>query len=323
MIYSQILGTGGYLPERVMPNSELEQWVETSDVWIRERTGIESRHIAADDESCSDLALNAAQQALAASSIGAQEVDLIILATSTPDQVFPSTATRLQQRLGVPAGTIAFDVSAACSGFVYALDIADRFIQTKGAKTALVIGAEIFSRILNWEDRGTCILFGDGAGAVVLGAADQPGIISTQLHADGRQESLLNVPWGVSQGYEALQGVHGKVTMKGNEVFKVAVRTLGQLVTDTLQTNGMENSDIDWLIPHQANIRIMEATAKKLNLPMERVVSTIATHGNTSAASIPLALDVAVRDGRIKRNDVLLLEAFGAGFTWGSALIRY
>lgn len=323
MIYSQILGTGGYLPERVMPNSELEQWVETSDVWIRERTGIESRHIAADDESCSDLALNAAQQALAASSISAQEVDLIILATSTPDQVFPSTATRLQQRLGVPAGTIAFDVSAACSGFVYALDIADRFIQTKGAKTALVIGAEIFSRILNWEDRGTCILFGDGAGAVVLGAADQPGIISTQLHADGRQESLLNVPWGVSQGYEALQGVHGKVTMKGNEVFKVAVRTLGQLVTDTLQTNGMENSDIDWLIPHQANIRIMEATAKKLNLPMERVVSTIATHGNTSAASIPLALDVAVRDGRIKRNDVLLLEAFGAGFTWGSALIRY
>lgn len=323
MIYSQILGTGGYLPERVMPNSELEQWVETSDVWIRERTGIESRHIAADDESCSDLALNAAQQALAASGISAEDVDLIILATSTPDQVFPSTATRLQQRLGVPAGTIAFDVSAACSGFVYALDIADRFIQTKGAKTALVIGAEIFSRILNWEDRGTCILFGDGAGAVVLGAADQPGIISTQLHADGRQESLLNVPWGVSQGYEALQGVHGKVTMKGNEVFKVAVRTLGQLVTDTLQTNGMENSDIDWLIPHQANIRIMEATAKKLNLPMERVVSTIATHGNTSAASIPLALDVAVRDGRIKRNDVLLLEAFGAGFTWGSALIRY
>ncbi|MRH77291.1 beta-ketoacyl-ACP synthase III [Spiribacter sp. C176] len=323
MIYSQILGTGGYLPERVMPNSELEQWVETSDVWIRERTGIESRHIAADDESCSDLALNAAQQALAASGISAEDVDLIILATSTPDQVFPSTATRLQQRLGVPAGTIAFDVSAACSGFIYALDIANRFIQTKGAKTALVIGAEIFSRILNWEDRGTCILFGDGAGAVVLGAADQPGIISTQLHADGRQESLLNVPWGVSQGYEALQGVHGKVTMKGNEVFKVAVRTLGQLVTDTLQTNGMENSDIDWLIPHQANIRIMEATAKKLNLPMERVVSTVATHGNTSAASIPLALNVAVRDGRIKRNDVLLLEAFGAGFTWGSALIRY
>lgn len=323
MIYSQILGTGGYLPERVMPNSELEQWVETSDVWIRERTGIESRHIAADDESCSDLALNAAQQALAASGISAEDVDLIILATSTPDQVFPSTATRLQQRLGVPAGTIAFDVSAACSGFIYALDIANRFIQTKGAKTALVIGAEIFSRILNWEDRGTCILFGDGAGAVVLGAADHPGIISTQLHADGRQESLLNVPWGVSQGYEALQGVHGKVTMKGNEVFKVAVRTLGQLVTDTLQTNGMENSDIDWLIPHQANIRIMEATAKKLNLPMERVVSTVATHGNTSAASIPLALNVAVRDGRIKRNDVLLLEAFGAGFTWGSALIRY
>ena len=323
MIYSRILGTGGYLPNRVMPNSELEQWVDTSDAWIRERTGIESRHIAAEEESCSDLALNAAQQALAAAGLIATDVDLIILATSTPDQVFPSTATRLQQRLGVPAGTIAFDVSAACSGFIYALDIANRFIKTQGATTALVIGAEIFSRILNWEDRGTCILFGDGAGAVVLGAAEKPGILSTHLHADGRQEGLLNVPWGVGQGYEALQGVHGKVTMKGNEVFKVAVRTLGTLVTDTLQANGMERSDIDWLIPHQANIRIMEATAKKLNLPMSQVVSTVATHGNTSAASIPLALNVAVRDGRIKRDDVLLLEAFGAGFTWGSALIRY
>ncbi|MBS3786427.1 MAG: ketoacyl-ACP synthase III [Gammaproteobacteria bacterium] len=322
-MYSRILGTGGYLPERVMPNSELEQWVDTSDAWIRERTGIESRHIAAEEESCSDLALNAAQQAIAAADISAEDIDLIILATSTPDQVFPSTATRLQQRLGVPAGTIAFDVSAACSGFIYALDVANRFIKTEGAKTALVIGAEIFSRILNWEDRGTCILFGDGAGAVVLGGAEQPGILSTHLHADGRQESLLNVPWGVGQGYEALQGVHGKVTMKGNEVFKVAVHTLCTLVTDTLQANGMQRGDIDWLIPHQANVRIMEATAKKLNLPLSQVVSTVATHGNTSAASIPLALNVAVRDGRIKRNDVLLLEAFGAGFTWGSALIRY
>ena len=323
MIYSRILGTGGYLPNRVMPNSELEQWVDTSDAWIRERTGIESRHIAAEEESCSDLALNAAQQALAAAGLIATDVDLIILATSTPDQVFPSTATRLQQRLGVPAGTIAFDVSAACSGFIYALDVANRFIKNEGAKPDLVIGAETFSRILNWEDRGTCILFGDGAGSVVLGAAEKPGILSTHLHADGRQEGLLNVPWGVGQGYEALQGVHGKVTMKGNEVFKVAVRTLGTLVTYTLQANGMERSDIDWLIPHQANIRIMEATAKKLNLPMSQVVSTVATHGNTSAASIPLALNVAVRDGRIKRDDVLLLEAFGAGFTWGSALIRY
>lgn len=323
MTFSQILGTGSYLPERVMRNEELEQWVETSDAWIRARTGIESRRIAAEGQTCSDLALAAAENAIDAAGLTASDIDLIILATSTPDQVFPSTATRLQRRLGVPAGTIAFDVSAACSGFIYALDVADRFIKTAGATRALVIGAEVFSRILNWEDRGTCILFGDGAGAVVLGPTDAPGILSTHLHADGRQESLLNVPWGVAQGYEALQGVQGKVTMKGNEVFKVAVRTLGALVDETLQANGMHRRDIDWLVPHQANIRIMEATAKKLGLPMTQVVSTVAEHGNTSAASIPLALDTAVRDGRIQRGEMLLLEAFGAGFTWGSALIRY
>lgn len=323
MTFSRILGTGSYLPERVMHNQEFEQWIDTSDAWIRSRTGIQSRHIAADEQTCADLAQAAAVKAIQAASLTAADIDLIVLATSTPDQIFPSTAARLQERLNVPAGTIAFDVSAACSGFIYALDVADRFIRTQGATRALVIGAEVFSRILNWEDRGTCILFGDGAGAVVIGAADEPGIVSTHLHTDGRQEHLLNVPWGVAQGYAALQGAQGKVTMKGHEVFKVAVRTLGALVEETLEANGLKHGDIDWLVPHQANIRIMEATAKQLNLPMERVVSTVATHGNTSAASIPLALDTAVRDGRIQRADLLLLEAFGAGFTWGSALIRY
>ena len=323
MSRSRISGTGSYLPDRVVTNAELETMVETTDRWILERTGIAQRHVAAPDQICSDLAEAAAARALARAELTADDIDLVVVATSTPDHIFPSTACRLVERLGIAPGAIAFDIGAACSGFVYGLDVADRFIRTGGAQRALIIGAEVFSRILDWEDRSTCVLFGDGAGAVVLEASDTPGILSTHLHADGRQTPLLNVPWGVSQGYDRLEGSHGKVRMRGNEVFRVAVRTLGALVDETLGANGLERGDVDWLVPHQANIRIMTATARKLGLPPARMVSTVAEHGNTSAASIPLALDTAVRDGRIQRDELLLLEAFGAGFTWGSALIRY
>ncbi|MQM37932.1 3-oxoacyl-[acyl-carrier-protein] synthase 3 [wastewater metagenome] len=324
-VYARIRGTGSHLPERVVTNEELERLVETSDRWIRERTGIAQRHVVADGETCGDIATRAAEAAMEAAGVGPGDIDLLILATSTPDQVFPSTACLIQHRLGIPGGAIAFDIAAACSGFIYALDAADRFIRTGGARRALVIGAETFSRILNWEDRGTCVLFGDGAGAVILEADETPGVLSTHLHSDGRQEPLLNVPWGVSKGVEALMTdpASGKVTMRGNEVFKIAVRTLGAVVEETLAANGLERGDIDWLVPHQANIRIMAATARKLELPMDRVVVTVDRHGNTSAASIPLALDVAVRDGRIQPGQLLLLEAFGAGFTWGSALVRF
>ena len=323
MTGARVVATGGYLPERVMTNAELEALVDTSDEWIRERTGIAQRHIAADTETCSDLAEMASRQAIDNAGLTPAAIDLVVVATSTPDHVFPSTACRLVERLDMPAGVVAFDVAAACSGFIYALDVADRFIRTGGARRALVIGAEVFSRILDWRDRGTCVLFGDGAGAVILEAAETPGVLSTHLHADGRQTPLLNVPWGVAQGYEALGETRGKVSMRGNEVFRVAVRTLGALVDETLEANDLGRGDVDWLVPHQANIRIMTATARQLGLPLSRMVSTVAEHGNTSAASIPLALDQAVADGRIQRGDLLLLEAFGAGFTWGSALIRY
>lgn len=323
MTYARVKGTGSYLPERVMTNAELEELVDTSDRWIRERTGICERRIVADDQSCRDLAMIAASRALDAAGLQPGDIDLIVLGTCTPDRVFPSTACLVQAGLGVNPGAVAFDVSAACSGFIYALDVANRFITTGGARRALVIGSETMSRIIDWTDRGTCVLFGDGAGALVLEADDETGILSTHLHADGGCEDLLNVPWGVSQGYDALIGSAGKLKMRGNEVFKVAVRTLGRIVDETLEANGLAKSDVDWLIPHQANIRIIQATAKKLGLPMEQVVQTVAEHGNTSAASIPLAFDVAVRDGRIRRGELLLLEAFGGGFTWGSALIRY
>jgi 3-oxoacyl-[acyl-carrier-protein] synthase-3 len=321
--YSRIVGTGSYLPERVMTNQELEGLVDTSDEWIQARTGIRQRHVAAEGENCGDLARQAALQALDAAGMRPEDIDLLILATCTPDRVFPGTACLIQRELGMHGGSIAFDVSAACSGFIYALDVADRFLRTGGAERALVIGSETFSRILNWEDRGTCVLFGDGAGAVVLERSEKPGVLSTHLHADGRQEELLYVPWGVGQGYDQLDGVRGKVVMRGNEVFKVAVRTLGRLVDETLEANGLDRGDVDWLVPHQANIRIISATAKALGLPMEHVVVTVGEHGNTSAASIPLALDVAVRDGRIQRDQLILMEAFGAGFTWGSALVRF
>ncbi len=316
MKYSRIIGTGGYLPEKILTNHDLENMVDTTDQWIRERTGIEERHVAADGETTCDLAEQAARKAMDAAGVGASDIDLIIVATTTPDRVFPSTACLLQNRLDIHGGA-AFDIQAVCTGFVYALGVADKFIRTGAARRALVVGAETLSRIVDWTDRGTCVLFGDGAGAVIIEASDAPGILSTHLHADGQYNELLNVPGGTSQDGRRF------IEMRGNEVFKVAVNTLGRIVDETLEANGLQKSDIDWLVPHQANTRIIAATARKLGMSMERVVLTVGTHGNTSAASVPLALDVAVRDGRIQRGETILLEAFGGGFTWGSALIKY
>jgi 3-oxoacyl-[acyl-carrier-protein] synthase-3 len=318
-MYSIIAGTGGYLPERILTNADLEKMVETSDQWIVERTGIKQRHIAADHETTSDLASAAARQALEAAGVLATDVDLIIVATTTPDLVFPSTACLVQAKLGVTNACPAFDVQAVCSGFVYALSIADNFIRAGQARCALVIGAETLSRITDWTDRGNCILWGDGAGAVILKASEQPGIISTHLHADGQYSNLLHVNGGVSAGSD------GKPTMQmeGNAVFKMAVRTLDAIVDETLAANGLQKSDVNWLVPHQANIRIIQATAKKLGMSMDNVVVTVDRHGNTSAASIPLALDAAVRDGRIKAGEVVLMEAFGGGLTWGSVLLKW
>jgi len=322
--YARITGTGSYLPEKVLTNNDLEKMVDTSDEWIRERTGIVKRHIAADGETTCDLAEHAAWRALESAGKDVEDVDLIVLATTTPDKIFPSTACLLQQRLGIH-GCAAFDVQAVCTGFIYAMGIAEKFIRSGSHRCALVIGAETFSRVIDWTDRGTCVLFGDGAGAVVLEASDKPGIHSTHLHADGAYEKLLHVPGGVSRGFEldAEEGDPHFTQMRGNEVFKVAVKTLGRIVDETLDANGMKKQDIDWLVPHQANIRIINATARKLNLSMDKVVVTVDQHGNTSAASVPLALDTAVRDGRIKKGETLLLEAFGGGFTWGSALLTF
>ena len=308
-IYATITGTGSCLPDKVLTNDDLSKIVNTSDQWIRERTGIKRRHVAADGETCCDLAERAARAALDMAGVAARDVDLIVLATTTPDKTFPSTACLLQKRLDVH-GCPAFDVQAVCTGFVYALDIARRFIETRGATRALVVGAEVLSRILDWSDRASCVLFGDGAGAVVVEAGDEPGILSTHLHADGQYEELLHAP----EDY---------IRMRGSEVFKIAVKTLERVADETLAANGLSQADVDWLVPHQANYRIIAATAKKLKLPMERVVVTVDEHGNTSAASIPLALDRAVRDGRIQRGETLLLEAFGGGFTWGSALLKF
>ena len=322
MIYSRITSTGSYLPERVMTNAELEGLVDTNDEWIRERTGIHQRHIVADDESTCDLAERAARAALESAGLDPSELELIIVGTTTPDKIYPATACRLQARLGAN-GCTAFDLQAVCTGFIYALGVADKFIKTGEVKRALVVGADTHSRLLDWSDRQTCILFGDGGGAVVLEASDEPGIYSTHLHADGSYEDMLYVDGGVPRGAGVIAEGNAYTKMRGSEVFKVAVRTLRRIVYEALEANDMSPSDIDWLIPHQANIRIIEATAAKLDIPADRVVVTIADHGNTSAASVPLALDVAVRDGRVKRGDNILLEAFGGGFTWGSALIKY
>ncbi len=319
MIYARISGTGSYLPAYILTNAELEKRVETSDDWIVSRTGIRERHVAAADETTSDLATAAAKAALEAASVAPNDIDLIVLATTTPDFIFPSTACLVQQKLGMTNACPAFDLQAVCSGFVYALTTGEQFIRSGQCKNVLVIGAETFSRITDWDDRTNCILWGDGAGAVVLQASDEPGIISSHLHADGRHEKLLRVPAGPSAGYAEKAVIH----MEGNAVFKMAVNTLDAIVDETLAANGMQKSDIDWLVPHQANIRIIQATAKKLGMSMDRVVVTVDKHGNTSAASIPLALDTAVRDGRIQRGETILMEAFGGGFTWGSVLVKY
>lgn len=322
MIYSRIAGTGGYLPERILTNAELEKMVDTSDEWIVSRTGIAKRHIAAEHETTCDLAEHAARMAIDNAHIAAGDIDLIIVATTTPDVIFPSTACLLQQRLDIH-GCPAFDIQAVCTGFIYALDIADKFIRTGAAKNALVVGAETLSRIINWSDRSTCVLFGDGAGAVVLQKSDEPGIMSSHIHADGQYHELLRVPAGISRDQHKFRNGSAYIEMEGNEVFKVAVNTLGRIVDETLEFNHLKKQDIDWLVPHQANTRIISATARKLDMSMDRVIVTVDQHGNTSAASVPLALHEAVTDGRIKRGEILLLEAFGGGFTWGAALIKY
>jgi len=322
MTYARIAGTGSALPERVISNAELAAKVDTSDEWIAERTGIRQRHIAAEGQTTGDLAFAAATAALQAAGVDASEIDLIVIGTTTPDLVFPSTACLVQHRLGAN-GCAAFDVNAACSGFIYALTVANQFIRAGTAKTALVIGAETLSRFLDWSDRATCVLFGDGAGAVVLKAADEPGILSSHIHADGGYKELLWNPVGISAGFKD-EPNHGlRVIMQGRDVFKVAVKTLDRVVEETLEANNLDRHQLDWLIPHQANLRIIEATAKRLDMPMDRVIVTVDKHANTSAASVPLALDYAVRSGKVQRGQLLLLEAFGGGFTWGSALLRY
>ena len=321
-IFSRITGTGSALPDRVLTNADLEKIVDTSDEWIQTRTGIRERHVVADGETTGDLAFKAAQRALEAAGVKASELDLIVLGTTTPDIIFPSTACLVQHRLGAN-GCAAFDVNAACSGFVYALGIADKFIRSGQSKKVLVIGAETLTRMVDWSDRQTCVLFGDGAGAVVLEASSEPGIYATCLHADGGFKELLYNPVGVSAGFKDEPNHGVRINMAGREVFKVAVKTLDALVGETLEAAGMVESQIDWLIPHQANLRIIEATAKRLNMSMERVVVTVDQHANTSSGSVPLALDYAVRSGKVQRGQNLLLEAFGGGFTWASALVRY
>jgi 3-oxoacyl-[acyl-carrier-protein] synthase III len=322
LIYSRITGTGSHLPEKVLTNFDLEKMMDTTEEWIRDRTGIERRHIAAEGETTVDLAEKAARRALEAASVRPSDVDFIAFGTTTPDLVFPNCGVLLQERLGCRGGP-AFSVETACSGFMYALSIADKFVRCGDAKRALVIGAETLSRITDWNDRSTAVLFADGAGAVLLEASQEAGILSTHLHADGAYKDLLYCGGGISTGF----GTEGKrrmaIAMVGSEVFKVAVTTLGRAVDETLAANRLDRSALHWLVPHQANIRIIQAMARKLDMPMERVIVTVQDHGNTSAASVPLALDVAVRDGRIRRGELLLLEAFGGGFTWGSALVRY
>ncbi|HET7370335.1 MAG TPA: beta-ketoacyl-ACP synthase III [Gammaproteobacteria bacterium] len=317
--YSRIVGTGSYLPEKILTNRDLEATIDTSDEWIFSRTGIRQRHIAADSENTSDLALAASRRAITAAGIEPRQIGLIIVATTTPDMVFPSTACILQAKLGI-SGSPAFDVQAVCSGFIYGLSTADQFMRSGDYEYALVVGAEVYSRILDWDDRGTCVLFGDGAGAVVLKRSDTPGILSSHLHADGNYADILSVPGTVSGGQ-----VSGRplLQMEGNTVFRFAVRVLDDIVEETLAANQLQKTDVDWLIPHQANIRIIQMTAKKLGMSMEKVVTTVDRHANTSAASIPLALDEAVRDGRIRPGQHVLMEGVGGGFTWGAVLAKW
>lgn len=322
MIYSKITGTGKYLPDHILTNKDLEEMVDTSDDWIKSRTGVEKRHIASDDQSTSDLAYEAAKIAIRSSSINIDEIDLIIVGTCTPDLVFPNTATLVQEKLGI-GGCPAFSLETACSGFIYAAAVADKFIRVGEAKCALVIGADCLSRLLDWTDRSTCVLFGDGAGAVILKPSSEMGIISCHLGSDGQYKDLLCYPIGPSKDLHKAGSSDAKLLMSGNEVFKVAVKTLGKLAEKTLRDNDIDQEKLDWLVPHQANMRIIKATAKRLKLPLSKVILTVQEHGNSSSASIPMALDVGIEDGRIKRGQLILMEGFGGGFTWGSILMRY
>lgn len=322
MIYSKIAGTGRYLPEKILTNADLEKIVDTTDEWIRTRTGVERRHVASEDQTTSDLCVEAAKKAMASADITTEDIDLIIVGTTSPDLIFPNIATIIQDRLGIH-GCPAFSIEAACTGFIYALSTADKFIRAGEAKCALIIGAEIITKLIDWSDRSTCVLFGDGAGAVIVKPSDEPGIISTHLGADGQYKDLLYYPVGASKDLAKAGVGDSRILMKGNEVFKVAVKTLGNVAEQALKSNNIDKSELDWLVPHQANLRIIQATAKRLKMPMDKVIQTVQDHGNTSAASVPMALDVAVRDGRIQRGQLILLEAFGGGFTWGSVLMRY
>lgn len=322
MIYSRIAGTGRFLPERILTNADLEKMVDTTDEWIRTRTGVERRHVADKGQTTSDLCLEAAKIALKDAGVTAEDIDLLIIGTTTPDLVFPNIATIVQHRLGI-GGCPAFSIEAACTGFIYALTTADKFVRAGESKCALVIGAEIITKLVDWNDRSTCVLFGDGAGAVVIKPSDKPGIISCHLGADGQYKDLLYYPVGVSKDLHKAGVGDSKIIMVGNEVFKVAVKTLGNVAEQALKANNIDKDELDWLVPHQANLRIIQATAKRLGVPMEKVILTVQDHGNTSAASVPMALDVGIRDGRIRRGQLILMEAFGGGFTWGSILMRY
>lgn len=322
MIYSKIAGTGRHLPQRVLTNFDLEKMVDTSDEWIRTRTGVERRHVAGEDETTSMLAIEASKKAIEDAGIEAEDIDLIVVGTTTPDLIFPNIATLIQRELDIH-GCPAFSIEAACTGFIYALATADKFVRTGESQCALVIGAEIITKLVDWTDRSTCVLFGDGAGAVVLKPSDEPGIISCHLGADGQYKDLLYYPVGPSKDLHKAGLEDAKILMSGNEVFKVAVKTLGSVAEEALTANGIDKDELDWLVPHQANLRIIQATAKRLDMPMDRVILTVQDHGNTSAASVPMALDVGIRDGRIKRGQLVLMEGFGGGFTWGSILMRY
>jgi len=320
-MYSRIIGTGRYLPERIVTNSDLEKIVDTTDEWIRTRTGVERRHVVDPEQTTSDMCVEAAKKAIEAAGVSVADIDMVITGTTTPDLVFPNISTLIQHRLGIPACT-AFSLEAACTGFIYALSVADKFIRLGEARCALVMGAECITKLLDWSDRNTCVLFGDGAGAAIVVPSEEPGILSTKLGADGQYKDLLYYPVGVSKNLELAGTDAASIQMTGSEVFKVAVTTLGNIASETLEKAGIDKSELDWLIPHQANIRIIQATAKRLDLPMEKVMLTVQDHGNTSAASVPMALDVGIRDGRIKKGQLILMEAFGGGFTWGSVLMR-
>lgn len=322
MNYSRIAGTGRYLPEKILTNIDLEKMVDTTDEWIRTRTGVERRHIVEPEQTTSDMCVEAAKRAMQSADVSPEDIDMVIIGTTSPDLIFPNVATLVQHRLGIPA-CIAFSLEAACTGFIYALTTADKFIKSGQAKRALVIGAECISKLIDWSDRNTCVLFGDGAGAVILEPSAEPGIISCHLGADGQYKELLYYPVGASNNLAKAGTAEAGIIMSGQDVFKVAVNTLGNVATQALESAGVSKDELDWLVPHQANIRIIQATAKRLHLPMEKVIVTVQDHGNTSAASVPMALDVGVRDGRIQRGQLVLMEAFGGGFTWGSILMRF